>query len=91
MPRYLVQRTFPEGLSLPTDAHGAEIVGSVVRHNAARGVTWIHSYVTEDRGSTFCIYDGPDPEAIREVAGTNGLPIDRVPPVSVLAPYFYRA
>jgi hypothetical protein len=91
MPRYLVHRTFPQPLSIPTDAQGAEACSTVVRHNAERGVTWLHSYVAADRGTTFCIYDGPDPDAIREVACTNGLPVDSVTPVSVLDPYFYRA
>src|SRR5215831_8728695 len=89
MPRYIVKRTFPDGLRLPTDAEGAKVAASVVRRNAQQGVTWIHSYVTEDRGTTFCIYDGPDPKAVRDVAGANGLPCDTVTPVNVLDPYFY--
>jgi hypothetical protein len=24
-------------------------------------VTWIHSYVSQDRQKTFCIYDAPSP------------------------------
>jgi hypothetical protein len=60
-----------------------------VRRNAEKGVTWLHSYVTEDRGTTYCIYDGPEPQSVREVAGANGLPCDSVTPVSVLDPYFY--
>jgi len=91
MSRYLVKRTFPNGLRLPSNAEGAEGAAKVVRNNAARGVTWIHSYVTEDRGTTFCVYDGPDAESIREVAGANGLPVDTVTPVRVLDPYFYFA
>ena len=88
MPRYLVERTFPDGLALPTDAQGAEAVGGVVANNARDGVTWIHSYVTPDRKRTFCIYDGPTPEAIRTVATANGLPVDRITAVRVLDPYF---
>jgi Protein of unknown function (DUF4242) len=53
-------------------------------------VTWLHSYVTPDRTRTFCIYDGPSPEAIRRVAAQNKLPVDRITEVRVLAPYFYR-
>jgi hypothetical protein len=89
MPRYLVERTFPEGLSLPVDAHGAQVGATVVGNNARDGVTWIHSYVTPDRRKTYCIYDGPTPEAIRVVAKANGLPVDRISEVRVLDPYFY--
>lgn len=88
MPRYLVERTFPDGLKLPTDAQGAEAVAGVVANNGRDGVTWIHSYVTPDRKRTFCIYDGPSPEAIRTVATANGLPVDRITAVRVLDPYF---
>jgi len=60
----------------------------VVTTNATEGVTWIHSYVTPDRKRTYCIYDGPSPEAIRAVAEKNGLPVDRITEVRVLDPYF---
>ena len=49
MTRYLVQRTFPEGLEIPIDHTGAETSGKVVAGNAAHGVTWLHSYVLPDR------------------------------------------
>lgn len=89
MARYLVTRTFQGGLEIPTDPAGAATVGTVVDNNAAEGVTWVHSYVTPDRQTTFCIYDGPDPESIRRAATRNGLPIDSISEVRVLDPYFY--
>lgn len=90
MPRYLVQRTFPDGLEIPVDHRGAETSTKVVAGNAAHGVTWVHSYVTPDHHTTFCIYDAPDPDAIRKAGGSNGLPVDNVTEVQVLDPYFYR-
>lgn len=91
MPRYLVERTFPEGLAIPQDEGGARACLNVVDRNATQGVTWVHSYVTPDRSKTFCIYDGPSPEAIRAAAGLNALPVDAITEVSVLDPYFYRS
>jgi hypothetical protein len=90
MPRYLVERTFPEGLHIPVNSEGAGVCNAVVGTNAQSGVTWIHSYVTEDQRKTFCIYDAPSPEAIRESARKNDLPVDSITPVSVLDPYFYK-
>ena len=90
MPRYLVERTFPDGLAIPMTDVGARICRTVVDKNATDGVTWLHSYVTPDKKRTFCIYDGPSPEAIRRVAGNNKLPVDRITEVRVLDPYFYR-
>ena len=90
MPRYLVQRTFPGGLAIPADEAGAEAFGRVVARNAELGVTWLQSYVSEDKETMVCIYDGPDPEAIRNAGELNGLPVDRITQVSVLDPHFYR-
>ena len=91
MPRYMVERTFPDGLGIPSDAEGARACMSVVDNNADAGVTWLHSYVTDDKRKTFCIYDGPTPEAIRQTAARNGLPVDTIVPVRVLDPYFHHA
>jgi hypothetical protein len=88
MPRYLIERTFPEGLMLPTDEQGARACADLIRMNSKDGVTWVHSYVRPDRKRTFCIYDGPSPEAIRIAANANGLPVDRITEVRVLDPYF---
>ena len=90
MPRYLVERSFPEGLAIPIDDGGAKTCRVVVEGNAAEGVTWVHSYVTPDRLATFCVYDGPSPEAIRRAGEANQLPVDRITEVRVLDPYFYR-
>lgn len=91
MPRYLVQRQFPDGLELPMDAAGAKAASHIVDENATEGVTWVHSYVTPDRQKTFCIYDARDPEAVRRAAVRNGLPIEQITEVRVLDPYFYTA
>jgi hypothetical protein len=90
MPRYLVERSFPQGLAIPIDDQGAKACQVVVDTNATQGVSWVHSYVTPDRQTTFCVYDGPDPDAIRRAAQANQLPIDRITEVRVLDPYFYR-
>ena len=90
MPRYLVERTFPEGLRIAVNAQGAQACASVVQNNAHSGVTWVHCYVSHDLRKTFCIDDGPSPDAIRQTATNNNLPIDTITEVSVRHPYFYR-
>jgi hypothetical protein len=89
MPRYLVERTFPDGFRLPTDGEGTQRYFDVVERNAEDGVTWLHSFVSDDATRTFCVYDGPSPEAIRKSAARNRLPVDRITQVRVLDPYFY--
>ena len=90
MPRYMVERTFPDTLQIPMNEEGARVCGIVVGNNATEGVTWVHSYVSQDKKKTFCIYDAPAPEAIRRTAAENGLPVDHITEVRVLDPYFYR-
>lgn len=90
MPRYLVERTFADGLHIPTNSDGADAMRGVVERNAGEGVTWVHSYVTPDKTRTFCIYDAPSADAIHRVAEKNGLPVDAVHEVQVLDPYFYH-
>jgi hypothetical protein len=89
MPRYMVERTFPDGLQVPGGGEGGAVCLAVVERNADEGVTWVHSYVSTDRRKTFCVYDAPSPEAVRRTAARNDLPVDRITQVSVLDPYAY--
>lgn len=81
MPRYLVERSFPAAPDLAVE--------SVLEQNENDGVTWVHSYVNEDTGTMFCVYDAPSPEAIRRAARRSDLPVDRITRVRVLDPYSY--
>ena len=92
MPRYVVEREFDNGLNVPVNAEGAKARAGVIDVNLADGVTWIHTYVSTDNNSrTFCVYDAPNPEAIRRVGAKNNLPVGRITEVRVLDPYFYRS
>lgn len=53
--RYLVQRTFPQGLNIPVDNGGVEVCREVVERNAEEAT----------------------PEAIRNTAALNQLPVDQ--------------
>jgi uncharacterized protein DUF4242 len=89
MPRFIVQRTFPHGLNVIPNENGAKAMQSIVGRNLEKKVTWVHSYVSLDKSRTFCVYDAPDENAIREAATCNGLPVDQILEVRVLDPYFY--
>ncbi len=88
MPRYLVRRTFQDGLEIPLEP-GAEMCREVIELNAEEGVTWLHSYVSDDQRTMVCVYDAPTPEAIRKTASRNDLPVDQITRVRVLNPYSY--
>lgn len=71
MPRYIIERTFADQLDLTKDG-----VESVKRINDEEGVAWIFSFLSADKRKTYCLYEAPNPEAIRAAARRNGLPAD---------------
>jgi hypothetical protein len=87
VPRYVVERVFLEGNALPAGEEGMDTCLAIVGRNQEEDVTWIHSYVSEDRHRWFCLYEAPSPEAIRRAAARNHLPVDRIIQVRVLDPY----
>jgi len=89
MPRYLVERTFPERIALPGPNEGTQVHLTFIENNALDGVTWLVSYIAPDKKKSFCVCDAPTPAAVRRAAQRNGLPIDRITEVRVLDPYFY--
>jgi hypothetical protein len=90
VPRYLIERTFPGGLAISADKAGHDAFDRVVNRNADVGVTWLHSYLSENRQAMVCVYEGPGAEAIRTAAELNHLPVDRITQVCVLDPHPYR-
>jgi hypothetical protein len=90
MPRYLIERTFAEDTDSVTRAARAGHFAALIGANAREGVTWVHSYFAPEHQRSWCICDGPSPEAIRAAAKANGWPVDRVTEVQVLDPYFLR-
>jgi Nickel responsive protein SCO4226-like len=81
MPRYLVERALSGVAELSVD--------EVVERNTDNGVTWMHSYVSEDTEMMLCLYEAPSPEAIRRAARRNDLPVERITKVRILDPYSY--
>jgi hypothetical protein len=90
LPRYMVERAFPDRLQIAVDDSGAKSCLSVVAGNLEDQVTWVHTYVSADKRKTFCVYDAPSPEAIRRAAKRNKLPVEHITEVRVLDPYFYK-
>src|SRR3981189_1251227 len=71
MPRYVIERNFAEQLNLTKD--GVEKVNLI---NDQEGVQWIFSFLSADKKKTYCLYEAPNPEAIRAAARRNNIPAD---------------
>jgi Protein of unknown function (DUF4242) len=87
MPRYLVERAFSGGWGV---GDLEEFCRQVLERNLDGEVTWLHSYVSDDRTRLLCVYEAPSPEAVRRSAARNGLPVDSITSVRVVDPYHYR-
>jgi hypothetical protein len=71
MPLYLIERNFAEQLNV--DKNAATAVSQV---NADAGIQWLFSFLSADKKKTYCLYEAPNPEAIREAARKLNLPAD---------------
>jgi hypothetical protein len=78
--RYLIERTFPAGA---LDGLDSATKAKVNANNASVGVSWVKSFANADRTKTYCIYEGPSEDAIRQAATLNGLPVDSIMEVPV--------
>lgn len=89
MPRYLIERDRPTGLS-PEEAR-ARALRSIEVADSMPGVVWIKSYVSESEGKIYCEYEAPNPEAVREHARRAGLSVVKITPVNMeIEPSMFR-
>ena len=81
MPLFVIERNFAEQLDLtPEAAAGVKLINDDV------GVHWLFSFLSADKKKTYCLYEAPTAEAVREAARRAGLPADVVVEVSELRP-----
>jgi len=81
MPLYLIERNFADQLEVSPEA-----AAGITRINDDVGVRWLYSFLSADKKKTYCLYEAPSAELIREAAQRNGLPADVVIEVSELRP-----
>lgn len=71
MPIFLIERNFAEQLEVTRDS-----ASEVNLINEDVGVNWLISFLSADKKKTYCLYEAPSVEAIREAAARAGLPAD---------------
>lgn len=71
MPLFLIERNFAEQLHVNRDAATA-----IVQVNADVGIQWLFSFLSADKRKTYCLYEAPSAEAIREAARRLNAPAD---------------
>lgn len=85
MAMFVIERNFAEQLELSTE--GVRLVGEV---NSQLGVHWLFSFLSADKKKTYCLYEAPNPEAIREAARRANLPADVIVEVTDVRPEAFQ-
>jgi hypothetical protein len=71
MPLYLIERNFAEQVNATP-----EIAAAITEVNTNVGIQWLFSFLSADKKKTYCLYEAPNQEAIREAARKLNLPAD---------------
>ena len=81
MALFVIERNFAEQLDVDAldRAHIREVNDDV-------NVQWVYSFLSADRKKTYCLYEAPNAEAIREAAARLGIPADVVIAVEQFGP-----
>ena len=72
MPLFIIERNFAEAIEL--DRNNPDIK----RVNDDVGISWLYSFLSADKKKTYCLYEAPSPEPIREDARRLNIPADRI-------------
>ena len=81
MPLFVIERNFVE--QLDPEALDYDQIRLV---NDDEGVSWVYSFLSADKKKTYCLYEGPSAEAMREAARRANIPADVVIEVSEINP-----
>ena len=86
MPQFLIERNFAEQLEV-----SKEVASAIKQVNDELSLRWVFSFLSADKKKTYCLYEAPSAEMIREAAQRNGLPADVVIEVDELRPPVVQA
>jgi hypothetical protein len=69
MPVFMIEREYVDQLEA-----GAAVADRINRVNDEEGVRWLYSFLSRDKRKTYCLYDAPSAEAIRQAAYRADIP-----------------
>ena len=84
MPLFLIERNFAEQVEMNRD--DALQISQV---NADVGIQWLFSFLSADKKKSYCLYEAPSAEAIREAAQRLNVPADVIIEVGELRPEMF--
>jgi len=84
MPRFIIERHYADRLEVTK-----EETAKIQRINDDVGVKWVFSFLSADKRKTYCLYEAPNAEAIREAAKRANIPADRIIEVEEINPAMF--
>ena len=84
MPLFVIERHFAEQMEVTR-----ELASMVKLINDEVGVQWLFSFLSSDRKKSYCLYEAPSPEAIREAARRANIPADAIVEVNEIRPQMF--
>ena len=78
MALFMIERDFGEALG----EGSAEDAARLEQVNNELGLEWVQSFLTADRTRTYCLYEAPNAEVLKEHAKRMGFPADSILEVS---------
>lgn len=81
MPLFLIERDFAEQIEINRDR-----VAEITQVNDDVGVQWLFSFLSADKKKTYCLYEAPSAEAIREAAQRLNVPANVIVAVNEFRP-----
>lgn len=84
MPQFVIERHFAEQIEMTKD-RAAEI--NLINEDV--GVQWLFSFLSADRKKSYCLYEAPNAEAIREAARRANVPADAIIEVNEIRPEMF--
>lgn len=84
MALFIIERTFAEALGVD-----AETIEETQQYNSSAGLRWIFSFLASDSRKTYCLYESPSADALRQHAADLGLPADAIVEVSEINPELF--
>ncbi|MEO1057406.1 MAG: DUF4242 domain-containing protein [Actinomycetota bacterium] len=83
---FLIERGFAEQVQEQTESEFKELLD----YNKDHELRWFFSFLSADKRKSYCLYEAPDADAIRQQAADLGVPADAIIEVSEVNPDFVQ-
>lgn len=77
MPRFVVERSFAEELAVSN-----EMASTIRDVGKSVGAEWMFSFLSADKKKTYCVYEAPNAESVKNASTKLNLPVDRITELS---------